>query len=625
MTTQTKPSNLDLIGGEMLGYSDSDGSGGAAGGPALAYLAGAAIPARARVLIAGPHDDDLVRAILARGAQVTCLLRAYTDAEVVATAFPKVTVLAGSLTKLNIDESYDVVVALDGCARLCSVEGRQLTWAECVDALGAAVAPTGALLLAVANPLGIDRLVALPDAEHLRTVSRYDGTAPFSADEIGAGIGPDRTIAALYAAYPLPSSPSLLIRTDVATRDARAVYATLAAAACAQGFAERPVLTDPRAIAATAVRAGASAQLAPTWIVAITAAGQQASALPATVVADRPADPGFAAVYELVANEHPVNVANEHPVNQALAGPPLSNQRVTDRPSAGQPGAGQPGAGQPSAVGAETGNPLVRRPVAAPSYTSGSLTRDVGRLSGTVPAGRMLDELLLTTASRLEAPALRQALHGYVTWLATLDDPVVAVPGNVVVSGDAYTLLDPSWTWTAAVRTDVARARALRLIAVELVGSGSRHPWSATADVDELTVLLSAAAGSSVDPAAIAAAVDLDVEVRAARGGLDQAAKDALHAEITAVRPAMPRVDLDGYRELQAALLREQREVARLEAVTAWNERNISMLEDALRRSERQVALFSGSVGYRSAKLVVATAKRGLQPVKRQVKNIIGR
>ena len=564
MNAQTIPPNVELIGGEMLGVADGDA--GRAGGAALEYLAGTVASPGARVLVAGPHHEDLIRALVTRGAQVTCLLRAYADAEAIAIALPDVRVLAGSLSKLEAPEPFDAVIALDGCHRLCSVEGIQLGWDECLDVLGTVLAPRGVLLLAIANPLGIDRLVALPAMS-----TGQDESAPAGVGEIAGRVGVHRAVAALYGGYPSAMTPSLLYRIDAATPVASPTLGTLAAAACAQGFAGQPVLTDPRALAATAVRAGAGTELAAGWIVALTASGAAAPSLPSTVVADRPGDAGFAAAYEL------------------------------------------------------DGASGMRRPVPAAAYRSGALARDSARLSGPVPAGRMLDELLLSMAVRRDAPAMRQALHAYVTWLGTLDDMVTAVPANVVVADGTYTRLDPSWTWTASVRTDAARARALRLLAVELVGGGIHHPWPSTVGVDELTVLLAAAAGSPVEPGALAAGIELDLEVRSAMDGLDAAGRDALRTAITDPRPASPRVDLDGYRELQAALARERQEVARLQALTEWYGRSLSLLEDSLHRSERQVALFSGSIGYRSAKLVVTTAKRSLRPVKRQVKNLMGR
>jgi hypothetical protein len=572
MNAPAVPANLTLIGGEILAVAD--GADGLAGGPALEYLAAALAPPGARVLVAGPHDDQLVRALTNRGAQVTRLLRAYPDAEAVALAQPDVRVLAGSLSKLDVSQPYDAVIAVDGCHRLCSVEGTQLNWAECVDMLAAALAPNGVLLLSVANPLGLDRLVALP-ATGVKEPAGPDESAPAGVDEIARRIGAERSVTAIYAGYPTSRTPSLLLRTDALTPDggAHPVLATLAAAAAAHGFAGQAVLTDPRTLAATAVRAGAAAALAPAWIVAVTPTGAGTGPLPPTVVADRPGDSGFGATYELVVD----------------------------------------------------GASAIRRPVPGAPYRSGPLERDVRRLAGPVPRGRMLDELLLTTAARPDAPALRQALRGYVTWLATLADPIPAVPANVVVTGDAYALLDPSWRWTATVRPDTARARALRLVATELAGGGLRHPWPATAGVDDLTTLLAAAADSPVGPAAIAAGIALDVEVRSAMDALDPAGRAALGTALAELRPAAPRADLDGHRELRAALLRERREVSRLAALNAWCGRNIALLEDSLRRSERQVALFSGSIGYRSTQLAISTAKRTLRPVKRRVKNLMGR
>src|ERR1700761_7652562 len=86
-------SNLRRIGGEMFAWSDRDPRRGPAvpGGAVLRYLlAGLAGPGRT-VLVAGPHDDDLVSGLAAAGATVSWLVRSLSDAELAARTHPEVT------------------------------------------------------------------------------------------------------------------------------------------------------------------------------------------------------------------------------------------------------------------------------------------------------------------------------------------------------------------------------------------------------------------------------------------------------------------------------------------------------------------------------------------------------
>src|SRR5690349_1363508 len=112
-----------LIGGEMLSWSDLDGSHGRppASGVALRSL----LPsARGRTLVAGPHALALIEAV--PGAEV--LVRGVPDAELLASH--GVTVLCGSLEKLAGAPAYDTVIALDGLDRLLSAEAEPHSWNE---------------------------------------------------------------------------------------------------------------------------------------------------------------------------------------------------------------------------------------------------------------------------------------------------------------------------------------------------------------------------------------------------------------------------------------------------------------------------------------------------------------
>ena len=536
------PVNLTLIGNEMLGCSDAENR--VPGGRALQHLLTALTRSATRVLLAGPHDDALVEAALAGGAEVTCLLRAYIDAFAVATAYPQVRVLAGSLAKLDPSHRYDVVIAGDGCWRLCSADGPQLDWQDCVDRLRGSLAPAGILALAVANPLGIDRLIEVPPI-----VSAPDDSAPAALADITAL---DMAHASVYCAYPTSTSPSVLISTSALDHPTAVTQRTLAAVvatACAQEFAGRAVLADPRRLATTTVRSGAVATLAASWIVVATSPGAELPAMPTTIVADRPGAPGFDARYELTA-----------------------------------------------------GPSTTRLPVPAPVYRRDALERDSARLAEPIPSGRFLDELLSAAAASGDGPAMRQALHGYATWLETLDDPIPATPANVVTDGESYAQFDPSWSWHRPVPPAVALVRALRNVAATLVAAGTHHPWPATTDVDELTMTIAAAAGRPTDRATVAAAVELDAAVRLALGGDRSAVQGP--------------VEVTGHRELTMALRQEREETEHLRALVAWYGYLLDDRERTLAQSERMVELFSRSLRYRAYRVGAALGRRARRAVR---------
>src|SRR4051812_2613059 len=117
-----------MIGGEMPSFTEDQPR---AGGAVFGYLADR-LPDGAPGLVAGPHDDALIDALAAR-CSVTCLVRSRSEASELDARGLRV--LCGTLAKLSGDDQFDVVVALDGLGRLCSVEGPQLDWADSLRAL----------------------------------------------------------------------------------------------------------------------------------------------------------------------------------------------------------------------------------------------------------------------------------------------------------------------------------------------------------------------------------------------------------------------------------------------------------------------------------------------------------
>ena len=282
--------NVRHIGGEMAGWSDP----APAGGPSYAHLVDGLrplLPAGTRVLIAGPHDPALFGALPA-DAEVTWLLR--TEPDPGALSGRAVTVLCGSLAKLTDTDHYDVVIALDGVERLCSVEGPQYDWAEALQALRRVLRPGGALLLAVENELGVHRLVdrtavtfAHTDADW-RPVGEY-GTKPGTPARLRQHLTEESlTVSWLATAWPLPSAPTLVVDEPTLRDGPAGALAAAASAAVGTAYAARPVLSDPRRLAATAIRGGLGPELAPAWVVLAFRGPAAPVTAPAVVLGDGP-------------------------------------------------------------------------------------------------------------------------------------------------------------------------------------------------------------------------------------------------------------------------------------------------------------------------------------------------
>ena len=350
----------------------------AVGGALFGYLVDQ-LPDGASVLVAGPHDDALIDTLAARTA-VTCLVRSQPQA--VELEARGLDVLCGTLAKVTDADHYDVVVALDGLDRLCSVEGPQYDWMESLQALKRTLRPGGTLLLAVENELGVHRLVdpvsaTSADADSdWRPLGEFD-TKPGNPARLSACLSAeDLAVDWLGTAWPLPSAPTLIATPNALVTGPTDALAAVTAGAVGRAYASMAVLSDPRRLAAAAVRGGLGAELAAAWLVVAHRAPRPAAALslPPVLFGDGP-------VLEL-----------------APGADGVWHRRV------------------------------IR---AAPE-------EDLAALNGPLPTGRLLEEVLLGACLRQDLPQLRHLLTG---WIAALPD---ATPDNIVVHHDTFALLDPS-------------------------------------------------------------------------------------------------------------------------------------------------------------------------------------
>ncbi|GAA2619350.1 methyltransferase domain-containing protein [Paractinoplanes durhamensis] len=473
---------IRLIGGEMPGWTEDRPP---AGGALLRYVIDQ-LPDGADVLMAGPHDEALVDALATR-ASVTCLVRSQPDA--LALDATGVAVLCGTLTKLE-SERWDFVVALDGVGRLCSVEDAQLDWAESLAVLKRALRPGGTLLLAVENELGVHRLVdpatgtALQDNSAWRPLGEFDESRPGTPARLTARLAAEGlAVDWLGAAWPTPAAPTL-IATSTAL-DSSSALAALAAGALATAYAEKSVLSDPRRLASTAVRAGLGAELAAGWLVVAHLAPRAAPALQLPPV--------------------------------LLGDGPLGERAL--------------------------------------------------------PAGRLLEELLLGAALRGDLPTLRRLLTG---WMAALPETTAE---SVIVDHDTFVALDPSAP---------PRADALRRFANTLLTGGYAHPWPAFTDLATLTEILHGVAGLPGDYPAVMDGED----------------------------PLVP----DSRREHAEQLQALRRELADAASRAEFYEKLLGKREKELQKARRQIATFSDKAGYRFVKLGYGVARKARNRLRKGTK-----
>ena len=273
MTDHDVPANVRLVGGEMPSWSDLDSPWPAPSAGAQLPVVTAALDGRSRVLLAGPHQPDVVRAVLDVAGQVTCLVRSIPDARRLAEDFEgdKLDVVCGSLERCPAD-GYDAVVALDDVLRVYSTEGPEPVFANAVADLRRLLAADGVLVLAVENELGVHRLSGWTQPETDDSDAAWtppvsdDPTRPRTAAELVDRSGGSGTV---WPLSPHPVAPVVLWGPALATVDRtaytglHAAIAELAAAALPAG----PTVTDPGLLLRRAWRSGLVGELAAGWLV----------------------------------------------------------------------------------------------------------------------------------------------------------------------------------------------------------------------------------------------------------------------------------------------------------------------------------------------------------------------
>lgn len=384
MSDHDLPGRVRLLGGELPTWSDLTSAWGPARHGAQVPVLLAALAGRSRVLVAGPHEPDLLTAVAdAIDGELTCLVRSIPDARLLGEAFDpvadgsRVRIVCGSLDRYD-ETGYDAVVALDDVGRLYSTEGPEPAFGTALADLRRLLAPDGVLVVMVDNELGVHRLTAdvQPEADQSEPAwSRppaADDTRPRGLAELAERFGSG---AAIWPVYPLPSAPVVAWGPAAGSVD-RSEHAGLFAA-----------LSDPAARSLERVRPSAD-------VASLMRRVWRSGRLPE-----------FAAGWLVVAG----------PAAGSGAGPGAARGEVVAWLVGDQ--------GEPVAVRLADGRPVL---------PDGS----------EVPAGRLLSDVLTQAVVAPDQAALRSAIRGYADWLATLTDVAPAAADRVVLgTGGEHRLL----------------------------------------------------------------------------------------------------------------------------------------------------------------------------------------
>jgi hypothetical protein len=566
--------NLHRIGDEMFAWSDRDPARSPAlpRGAVLRYLLSGLTESGSRVLVAGPHADEVVTALSDAGASVTWLLRSLRDAELVAEQHPTVTVVAGAATKFDPADRYDLVVAADGVDRLNSAEGGRLSGDELLDLLAGSVRPGGALLLMHDNHLGPQHTLRLEPGARFAKDSAWDADLetrrPASRQQLVAQLtAAGLVLESSYAAFPEPHAPTVLIGEGLVgdvTSPLRPRLGTALAQAYAAAFRNRPVLSDPRELIERALRAGAEDAMAAGWLVIM----RNSEAPPARGDDARLllGDLHGTFTYEVTDAGTTVLQPLEHPVERA-------GLRRIELPAV-------PGANQ----------------------------------------GYVLEERLLDLCAAGDLRGVRRELAAFDRWLVSqaadgrLSGPVaVAGLADIFVIADGPALLPTRWEPIEPVALETSLVRTVWEFAVLLITSGRPHPWPITMSAVDLTSALLGMLDRAVDEAAVRQAVALHLALETAEQELTPAEQHDRELALLAVQPGTAPVDVAGYRELAEALWRQRYQASHLLAMMEWTERMIKSRDLALSKMDWELQFYRKRLAGRMVMAARAARKRILK------------
>ena len=552
----TSSDGITLLGSEMLTWSDLHGEVGAFGGRIASHLLGGFRGDPGRVLVAGPATAEVIRGVSAGFAHTDVLTRSWLDAHELREQLPAdVAIHCGPLDRMiRPEQGYDAVIAVDGIDRLHSAEEETPAWQAVLGHLAGLLHERGELYVAVGNPVGVDRLVALDTLNRQHDAAWPQGHAP-----VGEPVDTAHVVGHLAEQHgldevdtwvchgPRKGPRAATSRTVLTDRRSDAVVLRAVRDAYASGPAAGGELRDPGRAAAELVQAGLGAATAPLSVVHLRRSGGP--------------DPEQAVV--LLTEEQPPE--GDVPVACRLEW--------------------RDGAWQRTALA----------PLTSYVVTPG-LSRDLTRLDGTVPEGHSLADRMLDLLAQHDASQAGVHVRQLRDWLgaepgASVDPARVPVLiDHLVVADDGLHLVDTGFVAHEPATRDVVLARALLCFSAGLLGSGARHPWSPAATPRVLATSLAASADVVVDDELFDSAVTLDRSLRAA-GGSEPEFEAPLGG--TAVVASMSYAELVELAEALAARAAEQ------DAHVLWLLKTIQLRQRRVRKARGNIRELTESREYR--------------------------
>ncbi|MGK5740607.1 hypothetical protein [Micromonospora sp. URMC 103] len=465
--TDTSPTGVAVVRGEMQPWSDATGPRTPAGGPALTALLADLLPQASHALVLGPHQADVVEAVAACSGAVTVLLRSVSDATALHEALTvgNVRVVAGALDGLveQGGAAYDLIVAADGLDRVLGADSPELDWPRRAAAMAGLAAAGATVLVGLTNEFGLPNLLDRRPAAQRHGDDEWrplhdDPARPTSPVQFRAAltaVGLD--VSALYASFDVAGTMHTLLDVDAAAAGRPGhPAARLAVRALEAAAARQPLLAPVAPGADDAARAGLLGAVAPGWL-AVCGAG----APPHTAYAEADG-PGRLLVADRDGDRWRVSVA------------------------------GATGAGDLVALDADA----------------------------EVPDTETVERLLLRLAAAEDVPGFRRVAARLGDWARTGGAGLVVRLDDTGVDGDG--LARGLLAWRAAEPASPAEllAAAWHRFRDRLVDGHHRHPWPPWLTADDLVTMWLGMSGEEADAAvldrgrriadAVAAAVDAD-------------------------------------------------------------------------------------------------------------------
>ncbi|WP_433437452.1 hypothetical protein [Nonomuraea sp. CA-141351] len=209
-----------------------------------------------------------------------------------------------------------------------------------------------------------------------------------------------------------------------------------------------------------------------------------------------------------------------------------------------------------------------------------------------IPAGRVVEEILVEACAREDVKTVRELLKELAEWLEAGGD-VSAATDSLVYDGERFAAINPLAGPSSPPVPRVVLCRILWRFAVRLLAAGHHHPWPWPLEADQLTLTLCGMADRPCDQGDLDCARKLDAELGCAGEEHVPTYRDLLGARDRLAD------------QLTAALAR----ISRLETKLSYRERELVRAKAKLRRSQRKASAYRKTLGYRLSRRLARPRK----------------